>query len=395
MALSDALVPEELTNSEVPADISVVADESPPTDETLQDLPEDYMQPADVPTPSSKGAKFLKYNPDGSALLESGGRQIRYFKQDGHIEWDMGGKTYASKGPMLKPVIISSAPKTASELESLTAETAAKKGILRSAYPPGQEGDALYQKARAGALNATAGVDDISQGIADAIISGNQPPELKGMYRHGPGIRKALQDKGYNLTDATLDWESTKKHIATLEGPQQLRMRQAIDNAYHSLDVIDDLSGQWDAGQFPLLTKVRLESAKQGVLGPKAQAIAVQLEAQIADVTSELGNVYMGGNSPTDQSLKLAQNNLSASWSKSTLKSATDLARKNLTIRDNSIKNSGTSRAGNRYDQQAPVAQPAAAPSSTPPPAQYPVGTKARKGNVWHTMTENGWEPPL
>jgi hypothetical protein len=82
--------------------------------------------------------------------------------------------------------------------------------------------------------------------IADAIVAGDQPPSLQGLYRVGPAVRTELAKQGYNLTGATLDWKATERHMNTLNGPQQTRMRQAVDNAYHSLDVIEDLAKQWD-----------------------------------------------------------------------------------------------------------------------------------------------------
>jgi hypothetical protein len=183
------------------------------------------------------------------------------------------------------------------------------------------------------------------------------------LYGAGAHVRAALQRKGYNLTTATLDWQATTKHLATLNGPQQTRMRQAVDNAYHSLDVIEDLSKQWQGGKFPIMNKAALAAAKAGLNGPAAQQIATNLEAQISDVTSELGNVYMGGNSPTDHALELAKQNLSADWTEAQLKGALNLARRNLQIRQNSINTVGPAGASatNAYAPASPVA-------TTPPP---------------------------
>ena len=192
--------------------------------------------------------------------------------------------------------------------------------------------------------------------IADAIIRGDQPPTLQGLYRFGAPVRAMLAKKGFDLARAETDWKATQRHITTLNGPQQLRMQQAIDNAYHSLDVIEDLAKQWAGGRFPVLNKGRLAAAKQGALGPQAQQIATQLDAQIADVTSELGNVYMGGNTPTDHSLSLAAKNLQSNWSFQQLVSAINLSRKNLQIRSNSMKNVGVSGASPANPYATPTA---------------------------------------
>lgn len=197
-----------------------------------------------------------------------------------------------------------------------------------------------------------------AEAIAESIMRGEQPPDLKGLYRMGPAVRASLAAKGYNLATAQTDWQATQRHIATLNGQQQTRMRQAIDNAAHSLDVIEELADQWKGGKFPILNRGRLAAAKAGTLGPQAQQIATALEAQIADVTAELANVYMGGNSPTDHAMKLAAHNLSADWSESQLRKLIQQQRMNLQIRSNSMSNIGVQGASatNPYGPQTPAA---------------------------------------
>jgi len=215
-----------------------------------------------------------------------------------------------------------------------------------------------------------------AEAIADAIISGDQPPDLKGMYRYGPEVRAILAKKGYNLTTASIDWQAAQKHFATLNGAQQTRLRQAVDTAIHSLDVIDDLSAKWKGGRFPLLNRANLALAKNGIYGAEVQSVAQQLEAQISDLTSELGNAYMGGNSPTDHALQLAAKNLSADWSQQVLKDMTNLARTNLQIRQNAIQNIGAIGAS----PQNPYAPP-------PPPSSDPLTVIAPNGKTYTFKT--------
>jgi hypothetical protein len=246
-------------------------------------------------------------------------------------------------------------------------ESAARKGILREDFKSEQEFRAAAKKA----LTPATADEELAATIADGIVSGAQPPDLKGLYRHGAQIRKALQDRGYSLTDAQQDWEAVKKNISSANSPQQLKIRQSIDNTYHSLDVIEDYAKQWDAGGYPLLNKARLAAARNGALGPDAQKIAVALESQIADVTSELGNVYMGGNSPTDHSLALAAKNLQADWSKDTLLDALKRTRVNLTIRDNSLKHATTLSPDNKYAKPETAATPPSDVPTPKTPAEY------------------------
>jgi hypothetical protein len=192
--------------------------------------------------------------------------------------------------------------------------------------------------------SAQAASDD-AKTIADSIVAGEQQPTLTGLYRYAAPVRAELAKQHYPLAQATEDWNATTKYLSTLNGQQQVRLKQAIGFTTSSLDVVEDLAKQWDAGGFPLLNKAQLALAKNGAIGPKAQAIATKLNAQIADVTSELGTVYKGGNSSTDESLKLAAQNLSSDWSKATLLSNLAQIRQNLNIRSNSMKLAGVSGA--------------------------------------------------
>lgn len=230
-------------------------------------------------------------------------------------------------------------------------------------YAPGDTrtpltGDIQEYNKPPAATGSGQGGGDTAEAIADAIIRGEQPPETTGLYRYGAAVKAILAKKGYNQSAALTDWRATQAHVRTLNSAQQTRLNQAVDNAAHSLDVIEDLAAQWQAGRFPVLNRGRLAAAKSGALGPQAQQIATALDAQIADVTAELGNVYMGGNSPTDHALSLASKNLSASWSQPQLAALIKQARTNLQIRRNSIVNAGVAgaSAGNPYAPTQPTA---------------------------------------
>lgn len=178
--------------------------------------------------------------------------------------------------------------------------------------------------------------------IASAIIAGDQPPTLTGLRENTAAIRAELARSGFNLARAESDWHATQKHLATMNGAQQERLRQAVSFTTDSLDIIDDLYNQWQkvgkTSQWKAFNKASLETAKQ--LPGEPGNIAHRLEAQINDLTSELGTVYKGGNSSTDESLKLATGNLHADWNEQTFKDAMKQIRQNLAIRKNSIQHS-------------------------------------------------------
>jgi hypothetical protein len=223
--------------------------------------------------------------------------------------------------------------------------------------------------------NLTMGSTDVKD-IADAIESGDQPPTLTGLYRNAAPVRAELARRGVPIAKMEMDWNATKRYMATLNGPQQVRLRQAIETAGDSLDKIQGLYDEWQklapVSGFKLANHGALVAMKN--LPGRAGAVANSLDAQIADLTSELGNVYMGGNSPTDHSLKLAQQNLSSDWGPDAFQEAMKQARLNIGIRKNSITH-GAPAVVSGDNTYMPAAPPQAAPA-TDPFAQF--GGKSR-----------------
>ncbi|GEM_PF-2879040 len=211
-----------------------------------------------------------------------------------------------------------------------------------------------YQKDQAALTGAKAtatahAYDQQVQEIGDAMIAGKQPPEISGfgMAKIAAPLKAYLAEKGFDLTTANLDYIAQKKYMATLNGAQQVRLRQATDFAYSSLDKVEELAKLWQGGNYAPLNKVNLIAAKNGAYGPEAASIATRLDTQIADLTSELGTVYKGGNSSTDESLKLAAKNLQSDWSEKVILDVVPLIRYNLDIRKNSQKFAGAATSQN------------------------------------------------
>lgn len=223
-----------------------------------------------------------------------------------------------------------------------------------------------------------------SSGDIDAavqgMIDGTNPPQLPGKAsKDYTAILAAAQRKGYNLQSAVTDWNATQKHVASLNGAQQLRLNQAVNQLPELLDSVEGLAKQWKGGKFPILNKANLALAKNGALGPEAASIATRLDAQIADVNGDLATVYMGGNSPTDHGLALAAKSLQGDWDERVLLDAINMGRQNVKIRRNSINNTGVAgaSAGNPYGARpsaAPTAPPMAAPAGAPGRQRQQIG---------------------
>lgn len=218
----------------------------------------------------------------------------------------------------------------------------------------------------------------VSKGVADAIARGEQPPTLTGMRQYTATVRAELAKQGYDLTAATQDWNAMSRHLTTLNSATQVRMRQATNFALESLTLADGLITEWEGGPFPALNKARLAAAKQGALGPEAQKIATELDGLFTDLVAELAVVYRGGLSPTDESIRLASDNLQSNWSAPVARNMLNLLRKELRIRLNSIETTGVAgtpgniyeRPGERLDPETGDVTPA--PGTAPPRVREP-----------------------
>lgn len=218
--------------------------------------------------------------------------------------------------------------------------------------------DKMHRPPAAAAVAPGASADD-PKIIAQGIMNGHQPPDTKGLYRNGSSVRAELERNGYDLVTAQRDWQAVQKHLSTLNGQQQERLRQAVSFTYDSLDQIEQLYDEWkkEAGVSGVKVFNRAALAASKHLPGKAGEAATLLESQINDLTSELGTVYKGGNGSTDESLRLAGENLKAEWNEGTFKRGVQQIRKNLQIRRNSINNSqaaGVSADSPYLPQQQP-----------------------------------------
>jgi hypothetical protein len=226
--------------------------------------------------------------------------------------------------------------------------------------------------------------------IADAIENGDQPPTLQGLYRNAGPVRAELARRGVPMAKMETDWKATQKYVGTLNGTQQVRLRQAIETASDSVDKIDQLYKEYhsivgDAGM-KAFNKAGLATAKQ--LPGRAGAVATALDAQIADLTSELGNVYMGGNSPTDHSLSLAGRNLSSDWNRETFEEGIKQVHLNIGIRKNSITHAqpaGLSGDSNYFKPDQSGANPTSAPAAQ-------AETRTYQGHTYAKQPDGTWK---
>lgn len=207
-----------------------------------------------------------------------------------------------------------------------------------------------------------------SKAIGDGIIDGTMPPDSLGKFSHYTApVMAYLKDNGYDLSKAQMQILAEKKHVASLNGTQQTRIRQNLDTLQHSLERVQELADEWKGTGVPAFNAATINLAMQGGLGEKAQSLATLLHAQVNDIDAEIAGVYMGGNSPTDHALEVASSNLRADWSQQTFDDAVNQIRINAGFRRQALENVGAAGVGNDnpYSYGTPAAKAGEATTST------------------------------
>lgn len=172
--------------------------------------------------------------------------------------------------------------------------------------------------------------------------------------------------QGFDLTEAARAVTADSAFLRAMNSGPQMRMRESIGTVEDTLNTLQETVDAWDAGQFPALNARVREAAKAGALGPEANRIANDLDVQIADVRTVLASAIMGGNTPTDRAFQFAKDQLDPNWSRATLDSAMNLARRNLNSRKQAMNS----------------VQPVGLPSSVQSPSSGGAGQLAPDGTV-------------
>ena len=181
--------------------------------------------------------------------------------------------------------------------------------------------------------------------IGQGIMDGTQPPDLSRLYSKSADVRAYLSDMGFDFTKASLDWTATQSFVKNSNSTQQVRMRQAESSVEQSLpslqSYVDKLKQDGTMTGFQFVNKASLTAASNGAFGTQAAQDAQALLGQISLVSDELGQTFMGGNSPTDAAFNLAKSVLSSDFTADQFGKQIELIKQNLQYRKNSWSNAG------------------------------------------------------
>jgi hypothetical protein len=224
--------------------------------------------------------------------------------------------------------------------------------------------------------------------LLDSWERGEQVPDFRGMARAGDvgPIRVRAAERHLNLAKLQLDWEAQKTLVHTLNDSQQAERGQNLRFAKNAVAQVSDLYDKWQQVAIPLgmkaLNRGELTLAMNSP-DPALSSAAQALNTQINDTVFALQGIYASRGSVTDQSLKLAAENLNGAWNRTTFHTVTDNLDKAIDFRSNAMADTTTQGIGAGRNIFAPPLTPpgaggqAAGPinssnSSAPPQQKQP-----------------------
>lgn len=232
--------------------------------------------------------------------------------------------------------------------------------VQRAAPPKDPMAQALQSVAlQTAQLNLTdkkrrdANIAAVAQGMKDGTI----PPDPEGLTRQGlyADVVGQLQKEGVNFSTLRQNYLAQKRLIQTENSPQGVRLDIAVRSGLAMYDKVDAISSQWDGLGLGALSRANLKLASEGYKGPAAQKLAVELNGQIAQLTSDVATVEQNGLTPTNEARKVAEESMKSWWGDGTIKAMTAQGRANLRIRDTARKETAPLVPG-----QTPATPPAA-----------------------------------
>jgi hypothetical protein len=191
------------------------------------------------------------------------------------------------------------------------------------------------------------GAADDGSLMGEAIINGLMSPNQLGtrMTQYNKPVFNYLAGKKYDMQKAQLDAFGVQRWMASLNGPQQTRLRQAIDATTGMLGQIrsynQQLRGLVPRGSVAMINRASIGAAMNGAYGPQAADVAKKMSDQMALVGTELAQVMSGGYSPLDKALGDAGKVLDKTRSPQQIDATLDNLERDLGYRRNSILTAG------------------------------------------------------
>jgi hypothetical protein len=152
------------------------------------------------------------------------------------------------------------------------------------------------------------------QSIVQGIVSGRQPPRLSGLYSAQPAVRAGLEEQGFDLTKAQLEYQAAERHIASMNGPQITRFMGLANSVVNTIDRVSHLADEMQLSGVPALNNLQIQAyIKAEGNSPNGQLAATYIAA-VNTLKEEFANLATGGYAPHEAVWKLANDQINADY---------------------------------------------------------------------------------
>lgn len=187
--------------------------------------------------------------------------------------------------------------------------------------------------------------------IAEGISTGKQPPILTGLYGMSGPVRAKLEQDGFNLATAQIEWQRAVKQVQTLNGPQMTRFVGLAKSVDKTIDEVRDLSRQMKQSGIPALNKLELDALIQARGNSPEGQLAARYIGAVNTLKEEFANLANGGYAPTEPAWRLANQQINANYGVQELGASLTEIQRLINYRVQGIPGLSTLGAGapNRY----------------------------------------------
>lgn len=210
--------------------------------------------------------------------------------------------------------------------------------------------DAVVQQT--GQSNFGSASEEELASVVAGMKKGTQNPNLTAYSRNDRTRLGALAEKeGVNLNQLAGEYNATKKFLQTKNSIKQVQLRQGISSVQQSVKHLREINKEFKRTGWTPANKAELALAMTGT-NPTKRDIATKYMTQIKVLTDELGQVFMGGNSPTDRALKLAEEVFQSNFGFDQMNATLDTVDTNLQFRLNAMDSTEPSIVGGNVQNQ-------------------------------------------
>ena len=193
--------------------------------------------------------------------------------------------------------------------------------------------------------------DTTARDIVDGMEKGDLPPTTTGLYGKGAAVRAEAARRGFNLTQAGLQYGAAQKQVAVLNGPQTTRLMGLSKSVDNTIDEVTTLGEQLHNSGIPLLNHAKLVALIQTEGNSPRGQLATRYLTAVNTVKEEFANAANGGYAPTDAAWHLANEQINGDYGEQQLKASLGEVQRLIRYRINAIPNINTlgPTSANRY----------------------------------------------